>query len=280
MEQLAPRGGMSIPTRNITPRSKPRWARMQRVQKYSDHNSEDEKHGLDPTPEPISRRRSTDAGRMGSGGREEEIPESMQPEWMKNPPKQEAVKFPIPPPITASLMLAPNSEGGRPNGQQSILNSIFAAFPTTTRRDRSSTESVGRNSTSRLGEEWTDIVRQERVLQGRIQGLLDLQAYGLHRTGGAVSHSNDERASRSSVRSRSNPSESSMWSVSLPFSTTLNGRYLQNSKRALHTARMELLKAMYTLNDLAVAKEALLAESRQNLEADRKSTRLNSSHWE
>lgn len=255
---------------------------MQRMQEYDDHNSEDEQHALDPRPEPMSRKESkaeekmprwannTDVGRIGMSEREGEMPESMQPEWMRNPLKHEGVKFSIPPPITASLMLPPTSEGGRLNGQQSILNSIFGAFPTTTRRERPSTPSVGRNRTSRLGEEWTDIVRQERVLQGRIEGLLDLQASGLQRTGDAVSHSNNARESGSSVRSRSNLSESSMRSVSLRRSTTFKGRYPQKSKHALHTARMELLKAMYTLNDLAVAKEAVLAETSQNLEAAHK----------
>ena len=285
--QLTPQGGMSIPTRNITPRSKPRWQRMQQMQAYTDHNSEDEQHGLDPTPQPISRRRSkaeeelprwarsTATGRIG---REEEdgVPESMQPEWMRSStfprPSQDnnKVQFSIPPPITASLMLPTTSEGERPNGQQSILSSILGAFPSGGRNEGRGEGSIGRNKISRLGEEWGNIVRQERVLQSRIQELLDLQASGLQQagttSGGAGSHPSDERASRSSVRSRSNPSESSMHSISLRSSATLNGRTGLGGKRGLHLARMELLKAMYTLSDLAVAKKAVLVETSQSLQ--------------
>lgn len=266
---------------------------MQQTQQYTDHNSEDEHHGLDPSPQPIIRSRSkaeeelpkwarsTEAGRMGMGmgGREEEMPESMQPEWMRNPPKQEDVKFSIPPPITASLMLPTASKGERngvrgQRGEQSILSSIFGAFPSSSRSDRVFESNIGRNKTSRLGEEWANIMRQERVLQGRIQELLDLQASGLQQagatSGGAANHQNDESGRRSSARSKSNMSESSMRSVSLQSSTTLNGRATAGGKRALHTARMELLKAMYTLSDLAVAKEVVLAETSQNLTAAHK----------
>lgn len=259
---------------------------MQQLQGYTDHNSENEQHGLDPTPQPVSRKRSkaeeewprwarsTDTGRIG---REEDdgVPESMQPDWMLSStfpqPSQDnnKVQFSIPPPITASLMLLPTSKEGRPNGRQSILSSMFGAFPGAGGIEGRGEGSIGRTRTSRLGEEWADIVRQERVLQGRIQELLDLQASGLQKTGNGGDHSARELSSRARSAG-SNLSESTTRSVSLRSSTTLNGTSVLGGKRALHTARMELLRAMYTLSDLAVAKEAVLDKTSQSLESAHK----------
>ena len=259
------------------------------MQAYTDHNSEDEQQGLELSPQSINRSKSTaevelltlarsaNDGHMGRGQRADEVPEGLQPEWMRSstfpvPSRKNEMKFKIPPPITASLMLAPTSEVGRPNGQQSILSSIFGAFPGGARSDERGEDSIGRNRTSRLGEEWADIVRQERVLQGRIQELLDLQASGLHTTGNSGDHSARKLNSRANgaKSAESNLSESSMKSVSLRSSTTLNGRSALGGKRALHTARMELLRAMYTLSDLAVAKGAVLAKTCQSLESAHK----------